>query len=255
MNSTNFDKYERKGAYHWGDYFGGLRRMNAYTRARYDLVLDAARKLKLPTTSRILEVGCGDGALSGVLHAGLRLPVNGVDTSTAGLELARQMFAKHCYTGEFRQVSGYDTGFAQASFELVVCSDVIEHVDDPLEMLCEIQRVLTPGGWLIVTTPLRFSEQPMDPLHVQEWFAGEFAALCRTVFGEPARTVISHPVFWYELISASNPWVARVGRLVTNLLARLGRNPLMEHSGAWRCYTTQMLVLRNEQQPATPLAP
>ena len=39
MSEIEFDKYARKGAYHWRDYYGGLLRMNAGTKARYDTVV------------------------------------------------------------------------------------------------------------------------------------------------------------------------------------------------------------------------
>jgi 2-polyprenyl-3-methyl-5-hydroxy-6-metoxy-1,4-benzoquinol methylase len=243
MTAPYFDKYDRKGAYHWHDYFGGLRLMNAYTRARYDIVLQCIKAAGAVKGSRLLEVGCGDGALCGVLRSRLGVAVTGVDTSDKGLALARRMFEQRGWAGEFHQVGGYDTGFADASFDLVVCSDVIEHVDDPQAMLREIQRLLSPGGRLVITTPIRFSEEPQDPLHVQEWFIGDFAALCREVFGEPLQTIRSHPLIWYELISSGKPWISRFGRLLTNLLTKLGHNPLLERSGVWRCYTTQTLVL------------
>lgn len=249
MTAPYFDKYDRKGAYHWDDYFGGLRRMNAYTRARYDLVLECARKANLPADARILEVGCGDGALSGVLCSKLRIAACGVDTSETGLALARSMFADRGLAGDFRHITGYDTGFPDASFDLIVCSDVIEHVDNPNAMLVEIRRLLVPRGRLIITTPLRFSERPVDPMHVQEWFVGDFMALCREVFGEPLESFASHPVLWYELVSSSNPWVGRAGRLLTNLLTRFGHNPFMERAGAWLCYTTQTLVLQKTGSP------
>ena len=243
MTSPYFDKYDRKGAYHWDDYYGGLLRMNAYTRARYDIVCECVHDAALPREGRILDMGCGDGALTGVLQERLRLAVAGVDTSEKGLALAREMFARRGLAGDFKRVGGYDTGFTDASFNVVVCSDVIEHVDDPGAMLKEILRLLVPGGRLIVTTPIRFSEAPLDPMHVQEWFVGDFTALCRSVFGEPLKVIQSHPVLWYELISSGNRWIGRSGRLLTNLLTRLGCNPLMERAGLWRCYTTQTLVL------------
>ena len=217
--------------------------MNAYTRARYDIVLECVREANVPHGGRLLEVGCGDGALAGVLHCRLGLPVTGVDTSEKGLLLARQMFASHGFAGEFKLIESYDTGLKDACFNTVVCSDVIEHVGDPRAMLREILRVLVPSGRLIIPTPIRFSEAPVDPMHVQEWFVGDFMALCREVFGEPLKVIQSHPVFWYELVSSGNPWIGRAGRLLTNFLTKIGRNPFMERDGAWRCYTTQTLVL------------
>lgn len=243
MAALYFNKYDRKGAYHWVDYFGGLLRMNAYTRARYDIVLEYVREANVPRGGRLLEVGCGDGALSGVLHHHLGLAVVGVDTSEEGLALAKKMFDSRGFVGEFRLIGGYDTGFKDASFDVVVCSDVIEHVDDPRAMLREILRVLVPGGWAVVTTPIRFSEKPVDPMHVQEWFVSDFVTLCREIIGEPLKVIQSHPIIWYELASSGNRWIGRFGRLLTNVLTKLGYNPFMERGGTWRCYTTQTLVL------------
>jgi len=243
MTAISFDKYDRKGAYHWYDYFGSLLRMNAYTRARYDIVLQCVQASGANCGSRLLEVGCGDGALLALLRIRLDAVVTGIDTCDKGLTLARLMFQKNGLVGEFRQVGGDSTGFPDASFDIVVCSDVIEHVEDPQATLLEIRRLLVPGGHLIISTPIRFSEEPQDPMHVQEWYVGGFVDLCAKIFGDPEEVIRSHPMIWYELVSSSIPWVGRFGRLLTNLLTRLGRNPLLECGGVWRCYTTQTLVL------------
>lgn len=243
MESIYFDKYDRKGAYHWDEYFGGLRRLNAYTQARYDIVCDCVRQARLPADGRLLDVGCGDGALAGVLHRQLGVRVTGVDTSEKGIALARQMFAKRGWAGDFRAVAGADTGFADGAFDAVVCSEVIEHVDDPLALLVELRRVLVPNGRLILTTPIRCSEAPVDPMHVQEWFVGDFVALVRAVFGEPKSVIVSHPSFWYELVVSRRRWVGRAGRLLVNVMSRVGRNPFMNRDGSWRGYTQQTLIL------------
>lgn len=253
MTSPYFEKYERKGAYHWDDYYGNLFRMNAYTCARYDIVCECVQEAHLSPDARILDVGCGDGALAGVLHTRLKLPISGVDTNEKGVALAKQMFAERGLSGDFILIDGYDTGFQDDSFSLAVCSEVIEHVDNPAAMLREIFRILVPGGRLIITTPIRFSEKPVDPMHVREWFVGDFIALCREVFGEPLKTVQSHPVVWYELVSSANRWVGRGGRLIANLMTRFGRNPFKEDSGIWRCYTTQTLVLVKPIAAAVPV--
>lgn len=244
MSEPEFEKYRLRGAYHWRDYHGGLVSMNAYTRGRYEMVVRCLSSLPHETDAPVLDMGCGDGALAGVIHKTLRRPVVGVDTSELGIEMARQEFANRGYTGEFRAVERYDTGFPEGHFAAAVCSDVIEHVREPQTMLRELYRVLRPGGHLVLTTPLRFSETPIDPMHVQEWFHDEFVALCRPVFGEPVAAYCSHPVLWYELVTTKRRWLSRAGRLVANLLTLAGRNPFLEHGGRWRCYTTQTLVLQ-----------
>ena len=64
MSEIEFDKYARKGAYHWRDYYGGLLRMNAGVRARYDTVVDCLRRAGVTDSTRLVDIGCGDGARS-----------------------------------------------------------------------------------------------------------------------------------------------------------------------------------------------
>lgn len=46
--------------------------------------------------------------------------------------------------------------FADSSFDLIVSDYVFEHVEDPATVAVELQRVLRPGGWILVRTPNRF---------------------------------------------------------------------------------------------------
>jgi SAM-dependent methyltransferase len=54
--------------------------------------------------------------------------------------------------------------FKQAAFDTVVSTEVLEHVPDPLRALCEMQRVLKPGGHLVLSTPMYWPrhEVPYD---------------------------------------------------------------------------------------------
>ncbi len=54
--------------------------------------------------------------------------------------------------------------FADASFDVVVCTQVLEHVPEPAETLRELRRVLRPGGKLLLTAPQAFGEhqEPYD---------------------------------------------------------------------------------------------
>jgi ubiquinone/menaquinone biosynthesis C-methylase UbiE len=193
---------------------------------------------------RLVDIGCGDGALCGVIAKELGCEVTGVDPSADAIRFAGEEFARRGLAGEFVRADGYRYPFPDAAFDAAVCSDVIEHVQEPRALLSEIRRLLRPGGALVLTTPIRFTEAPQDPLHVQEWFGSEFMALCRPVFGEPVARRRTHPVFWYEAYVLPGSTFSRLARLFANALARLGRNPFLGAARPWRCYTTQTLVLR-----------
>jgi SAM-dependent methyltransferase len=56
-----------------------------------------------------------------------------------------------------------------ASFDFVLCSEVLEHIDDDASALDELCRVLAPGGWLLISVPT--PPAVYDPNHVREGYA------------------------------------------------------------------------------------
>lgn len=95
---------------------------------------------------RLLDVGCGTGTfLRQAKSHGWE--VVGTELSHAGAEAARaQELTVH--KGEI-----WEAEFPAASFDVVTCWHVIEHVGDPRRVAQEIHRVLRPGGWLLLATP------------------------------------------------------------------------------------------------------
>ncbi len=101
----------------------------------------------------VLEVGCGGGLLCEEL-ARRGLVVVGIDPAEAALEEARKYVQKN-YLGANAY---FETGLAEAlpyadgSFSVIVCLDVLEHVRDLEATIKEIARVLAPGGIFIFDT-------------------------------------------------------------------------------------------------------
>lgn len=94
-----------------------------------------------------LDAGCGDGRYLAALAAELPARRAGVDLSERILETARQRV-----DADFRQGSLEALPFADAEFDVVLCSQVIEHVLDAEAALRELARVLRPGGTLVIST-------------------------------------------------------------------------------------------------------
>jgi SAM-dependent methyltransferase len=57
------------------------------------------------------------------------------------------------------------------SFDLILCTEVLEHILEHEQALDEVTRVMTPGGWLLITVPT--PPAPADPAHVREGYRPE----------------------------------------------------------------------------------
>ena len=114
---------------------------------RFGYFLDAlTRQLKLqPENLSVLDVGCGGGILSEEF-ARIGCRVTGIDPSAPSLDAARKHAAMQGLTIDYRQASGENMPFEAERFDVVVCCDVLEHVDDLERTIHEAARVLKLGG-------------------------------------------------------------------------------------------------------------
>jgi 2-polyprenyl-6-hydroxyphenyl methylase/3-demethylubiquinone-9 3-methyltransferase len=99
--------------------------------------------------ARVLDLGCGKGVFSAHL-ASLGLQPLGTDLSSEAVAMAKQKFPKLDF-----EVMAPDGSIPaeDGTVQAVWSSEVIEHVFDVHDYLCEVNRVLVPGGFYILTTP------------------------------------------------------------------------------------------------------
>jgi ubiquinone/menaquinone biosynthesis C-methylase UbiE len=95
-----------------------------------------------------LDAGCGDGRYLAALDAELPDRVAGVDISQRILDTARERVAR----ADLRRTTLESLPFADGEFDLVLSSQVIEHVLFPSTAVRELTRVLRPAGRLVIST-------------------------------------------------------------------------------------------------------
>ncbi|MGE4159266.1 MAG: methyltransferase domain-containing protein [Planctomycetota bacterium] len=95
----------------------------------------------------LLDVGSGEGfLLEGARKAGFS--IHGVELNAGKATWTRDHLGMDVRTGTLQ-----DARFPEASFDVVTCFAVLEHVPDPLELLKECLRILKPGGLLMLAVP------------------------------------------------------------------------------------------------------
>ena len=102
---------------------------------------------------RVLDVGCGGGILSDSM-ARQGADVTGIDLSSKALRVA-QLHALEAGTTQvsYREISAEAMAQEQpASFDVVTCMEMLEHVPDPASVVRACATLVKPGGWVFFST-------------------------------------------------------------------------------------------------------
>ena len=116
-----------------------------------------------------LDVGCGGGLLAEEF-ARLGFSVTGIDPSPRSLLTARNHAAASELAIHYLAGAGERLPFAGESHDVVFCSEVLEHVESPSQVIAEISRVLKPDGVFLYDTINRTLRSKIAVIEVfQEW--------------------------------------------------------------------------------------
>lgn len=109
-----------------------------------------ALKNSLPIGAEVLDVGCGNGVISRSLGAeGFR--VRGVDVSEKAILRAKEL--NSLTNVQFEVKSAEQLVADGTKYHAVICSEVLEHLQDPSSLVSVLYKILHPEGVLIVTVP------------------------------------------------------------------------------------------------------
>jgi SAM-dependent methyltransferase len=133
----------------------------------------------LGSGKRVLDAGCGTGYGSTILAAGNAREVVGVDVAA---DVLAAVSARMPDGVELREADVSNLPFDAGAFDVVVCFEVIEHVNDAVAVLDEFARVLAEDGVLAISSPNRDVYTPGNPHHRYEFVPQEFEEALRRQF-------------------------------------------------------------------------
>lgn len=158
-------------------------------------------ELRILHPDSILDVGCGEGfMLEKMRIAGIADALEGIDVRNDAIEIGRALHPELT----LRQGSIYALPYADAAFDVVVCSEVLEHLERPEEALAELMRVAR--RYCVISVPnepffqtanfLRgknLSRWGNDIEHIQHWSSRGIASLVGKYFSVK---IVRNPFPW-----------------------------------------------------------
>jgi 2-polyprenyl-6-hydroxyphenyl methylase/3-demethylubiquinone-9 3-methyltransferase len=216
-------------------------RMNRYeVNKRVVLVFDDFLRDESLRDKTFLDAGCGTGLFSAVA-AQRGAHVTSLDVGERLLSEVASKCDSHRVVGDVAHLP-----FADASFDVVLSTEVVEHLPHPEQGVRELCRVVKPGGLLILTTPNRIWRPTVRlatrlRLRPYEGFENwvSWPSLRRWV--EESRLTIDEHLGFNAF-----PWIFSATHPVLDRLDALGRGP-------WRrCMINMALIARRWTADATP---
>ena len=138
---------------HWSSY-ADSNTLNPAQVYRRRLVLDALGLERAPRPVRLLELGSGQGEFArDLLAIHPHVELCGLDLAATGVELARHKVPRAAFFQQdfTRPIAIPETYRGWATH--AVCSEVLEHLDDPAAVLANVRTLMAPGCRLVITVP------------------------------------------------------------------------------------------------------
>lgn len=143
-------------------------------------------KENISKDSFILEVGCGEGYGTKLLSENV--------TKIIGLDVNKNIIthASNKYSSEnciFKVYDGLKIPYEDDTFDAVVSLQVIEHIQDDINYVSEVYRVLKKNGMFILTTPnrtyrLRPGQNPLNRFHIREYYPHTLENVLKSKFSD-----------------------------------------------------------------------
>lgn len=157
---------------------------NWWFKARQDFVLRFLKMNDISKESRLLDIGCGGGALLQVLAFSGYTDTYGVDVSPEAVAFARAKGITNVRIADAQEKQDFQEGF----FDVIIAMDILEHLQNPERALQEWQRLLKNDGILLIFVPafqLLWSQHDVINHHKTRYTKKRLFDLARNVNFKP----------------------------------------------------------------------
>lgn len=148
INPIEIQKFDRISSKWWDDQ-GPFKALHEINPIRLKFILDNLG-VKSLQGKKTLDVGCGGGILSEQL-AKLNSEVTGIDASQNAIKVATQHALDHHLKIDYFHTTA-EQFITSNPFDIVVCMELLEHVDDPVSLIKACARLVKPDGILFFST-------------------------------------------------------------------------------------------------------
>lgn len=179
--------------------------------ARYWLAADLAGGLG------VLDAGCGLGYGTEMIARAGASRVVGIDLAPEAIATASERVGA---AAEFQVGDVGDPPFEKGAFDLVVCFEVLEHLEDPESAITALKGVLREGGLLVASSPNRGVYPPGNPHHLHEFTVQELRDALTARFGNVV-LMRQHP--WLASLIDNGALAPPGEESLRALLARAGK--------------------------------
>ena len=143
---------QRTGSGHLEPYFENSHESHFWISARFELIATALQSFDFLTReTKLLEVGCGNGHLQRLILSAFGNSIDVCDLNFAGLRRAAENGIGRVFYYDILECQNQ----FEATYEIILLLDVLEHIKDPIPFLRAIRFMLAPGGSLIINVPAR----------------------------------------------------------------------------------------------------
>jgi 2-polyprenyl-3-methyl-5-hydroxy-6-metoxy-1,4-benzoquinol methylase len=213
---------------------------------RLQFIVDTL-KSKLPLQSVVLDVGCGNGVISRSLGS-YGFNVLGIDVSEKAITKAKQL--NTFPNVKFNVLSAEQLVVEGKKYNAVICSEVLEHLNDPADLIKVLYQSLTDDGVLIVTVPNgkgpreMFVTKPIISLQKKNNSLWRAVSKIKTALGYNGTTVQSDASDLAHIQFFTKKTLEQLANLNRFKIIRFGKTNFIEDVFPFSVFTKKLKLLQ-----------